>query len=186
VVFYVQLQWRSWLMDQVSSDTHLALPYFCTGLRKLEQQNKSAWVPSCANVPQLQALQHVQRPAPAPCATTAPSIGGGGGGGHAAPGGAPTGNGNPAPFRVRIRNPARRHEFTGNSPLATHMRTIRVAEALVLGGDPPSVVRSGEPKFMCVSWHFKGVCFEDCYRDHSTSSDSEAEEFMGWCQVAYA
>jgi hypothetical protein len=66
------------------------------------------------------------------------------------------------------------------------MRTRSVAEALALGGDPPLVVHSGEPKLMCVYWHCKGVCFDDCDRDHSTSSDSEAEEFIGWCQVAYA
>jgi hypothetical protein len=35
----------------------------CTGLRTLEQNNKLSWVPSCANVPQLQALMQVARPA---------------------------------------------------------------------------------------------------------------------------
>jgi hypothetical protein len=32
MVFHVQLQWRSWLQDQMGSDTHHALPDFCTGL----------------------------------------------------------------------------------------------------------------------------------------------------------
>jgi hypothetical protein len=53
VVFHVQLQWRSWLQDQIGSNTHQTLSDFCTGLRTLEQQNNLAWVPSCANVPQL-------------------------------------------------------------------------------------------------------------------------------------
>jgi hypothetical protein len=66
------------------------------------------------------------------------------------------------------------------------MRTRRVADALAVNGDPSSVLRSGVPKLMCVSWHCKGVCFDDCDRDHSASSDSEADEFMAWCQVAYA
>jgi hypothetical protein len=130
-------------------------------------------VPSCANVPQLQALQHVQRPTSVPRAPRAtPGAGGGGGGGSGGggggsiggngttpPGRSTTGNETPAPVRVRIRNPSLRREFTGNSALATNMRTRRVAEALALGGHPPSVVRSGVPKLMCVSWHFKGLCF---------------------------
>jgi hypothetical protein len=39
MVFHVQLMWRSWLTDQISSDTHMPLPDFCTGLRTLEQKN---------------------------------------------------------------------------------------------------------------------------------------------------
>jgi hypothetical protein len=196
MVFHVQLQFRSWLQEQIGSDTHRALPDFCTRLRTLEQQNNLAWVPSCANVPQLQALQHVHRPISVPRAPRATlGAGGGGGGGSGgsigrngttAPGRSTTDNKTPAPVRVRIRNPARRREFTGNSAMAAKMSTRRVAEAFALGGDPPAVVRSGLPKLMCVSWHCKGLCFEDCDRDHSVSSDSEAEEFMGWCQATYA
>jgi hypothetical protein len=132
---------------------------------------------------------HRSRPTPTPRAPRAMCGGGGGGSGSSgttSPGGATTGNANLVPVRVRIRNPARRRDFTGNSAMATNMLTRRVAEALTLGVDPPSVMRSGAPKLMCVSWYCKGVCFEDCNRDHSTSSDSEADEFMGWCQAAYA
>jgi hypothetical protein len=70
--------------------------------------------------------------------------------------------------------------------MVTNMRTRRVTEALALGGDPPSVVHSGVPKLMCVSWYCKGLCFEYCDRDHSVLSDSQAKEFMGWCQAVYA
>jgi hypothetical protein len=56
MVFHVQLQWRSWLQDQICSDTHQRLPDVCTGLRTLEQKHNLVWLPSCANVPQLQAL----------------------------------------------------------------------------------------------------------------------------------
>jgi hypothetical protein len=96
--------------------------------------------------------------------------GGGGSGsdGITAPGGTPTGNENPVPARVRILNPARRREFTGNSAMVTNMRTKCVVEALSLGGGPTSVMRSGVPKLMCISWHCKGVCFKDCDRNHST------------------
>jgi hypothetical protein len=70
--------------------------------------------------------------------------------------------------------------------MTTNMRTRRLEKALALGGDPPSVECSGLPKLLCVSWHCKGLLFEDCDRDHSILLDSVAEEFMGWYQVAYA
>jgi hypothetical protein len=39
MVFHVQLMWRSWLVEQISSDTYMHLPDFCTGLLTLEQNN---------------------------------------------------------------------------------------------------------------------------------------------------
>jgi hypothetical protein len=77
VVFHVQLKWRSWLQDQVSSETYQAPPYFYTGIRTLEQQRNLAWVPSCANVPQLQDLQQLQRPVQADRASSATPAAGG-------------------------------------------------------------------------------------------------------------
>jgi hypothetical protein len=53
MVFHVQLMWRSWLADQISSDTHMPLPDSCTGLHTLEQNNNLSWVPSCTNVSHL-------------------------------------------------------------------------------------------------------------------------------------
>jgi hypothetical protein len=142
MVFHVQLQWRSWLQEQISSDTHRRLPDFCTGLRTLEHQNNLAWFPSCANVPACAAPNTPTK------STTCNGRGGGGAGvgsgsrgggnggggdsvsgGTTAPGGAPTGNENPVPAQVRIINPARRREFTGNSAMATNMRTRRVTDA---------------------------------------------------------
>jgi hypothetical protein len=63
VVFHVQPMWRCWLVEQISSDTHMPLPDFCTGLRTMEQNNNLSWLPSCANVPQLQALVQAARSA---------------------------------------------------------------------------------------------------------------------------
>jgi hypothetical protein len=163
MVLHVQIQWRSWLLDQVGIDIHQSLYYFCSGLHILEQQKNLAWVPSCANVPQMQALQHVPMPEPAnraptinraSVATATVRSGGasvGGGGGSAAPGGVATCNGKPSSVRARIHSTSRCREFTGNSPYATNIRTRCVAEAIVLGGNPPSVVRNGEPNIMCVS-----------------------------------
>jgi hypothetical protein len=51
MVFHVQRMWRSWLAEQISSDTHMPLPDFCTGLRTLEQNNNLPWLPAltCPN-----------------------------------------------------------------------------------------------------------------------------------------
>jgi hypothetical protein len=89
----------------------------------------------------------VQRPTSVPRAPRAILGAGGGGGGGiggrvsdvgsdsgigdngtTAHGRSTTGNETPAPVRVRIRNPARCCEFTGNSAMATNMRTRRVTD----------------------------------------------------------
>jgi hypothetical protein len=87
--------------------------------------------------------------------------------------------------RARVRNPARNREFTGSSPLAVNVRIRRIFEAIALAGDPPIVNRNGSAELTCVSWHAKGMCFEDCDRDHTVQSEAEATKFMGWCQLAF-
>jgi hypothetical protein len=171
----------------------MPLPDFCTGLHTLEQNNNLSWVPSCANVPQLQALLQVSRPAGGSQKTNrtgASSRGsnnnGGGGtaraGGHAA--GAAAGVNQPA-THVRDCNPVRKREFTGSTPLEVNVKTRRIFEAIALAGNPPTVNREGGTKLTCVSWHAKGMCFEDCDRDHSMQTEAETKEFMGWCQLAF-
>jgi hypothetical protein len=51
---------------------------------------------------------------------------------------------------------------------------------MVLAGDPPTVNRDESTKLTCVSWHAKGMCFDDCERDHAVQTDAEATEFIGW------
>jgi hypothetical protein len=88
--------------------------------------------------------------------------------------------------RARIRNPARKREFTGTTAFAANVRTRRIADAMVLAGNPPTVARDGSTKLTCVSWHAKGMCFDDCERDHAVQTEAEATEFMAWCHVAFA
>jgi hypothetical protein len=57
---------------------------------------------------------------------------------------------------------------------------------MILAGDPPTFNRDGSTKLTCVSWHAKGMCFDDCERDHAVQTDAEATEFMQWCQLAFA
>jgi hypothetical protein len=198
MLFHVQLMLRSWLTDQISSDTHMHLPDFCTGLRTLEQNNNLSWVPSCANVPQLQDLLHVARPVGGAQQThrigagsggsssSGVTIGGGSGaaraGGHTS--GATTSAHLPA-TRARARNPARKRELNGSTPLTVNVRSRRIAEAIALAGELPTINREGGTKLTYVSWHANGMFFYDCDRDHAVQTDAEANEFMGWCQLAF-
>jgi hypothetical protein len=60
--------------------------------------------------------------------------------------------GSPLPSaRARVRNPARKREFTGTTAFAANGRTRRIAEAMVLAGDHPTVSRDGSTKLTCVS-----------------------------------
>jgi hypothetical protein len=96
------------------------LPDFCTGLRTLEQNNNLSWVPSCANVPQLQALVQVARPAGSTqqthrVGTVSGSNNNSGGGMKAGRVGVPTSGattGTPPVTRARVRKPARKRKFT--------------------------------------------------------------------------
>jgi hypothetical protein len=149
------------------------------------------------NVPQLQAMVQVTRtPWVAQQQGWIPSAGnvgnnnGGGGGTGGGPsrmagsdGGATT---NTPATRNRVRNPAQHRAFTGSSPLAVNIRNRRIFEVTALAGDPPTLNQNGSAKLTCVSWHAKGMCFEDCDRDHEVQLAAEATEFMGWCQLAFA
>jgi hypothetical protein len=173
------------------------LPDFCTGLRTFEHNNNLSWVPSCANVPQLQALLQVARPAGGAHQTSRPAgagngggnIGGGGNidGGDAARAGDPPvrSAANPPATHVMVRKSAQKREFTGSVPLSVNVCTLRIFEAISLAGDPPTTNRDGGTTLTCVSWHAKGVCFEEYDRDNAVQTDAEATEFMGWCQVAF-
>jgi hypothetical protein len=132
MVFHVQLMWRRWLAEQISRDTHMNLPDFCTGLGTLEQNNNLSWVPSCANVPQLQALMQVARPAGGTqqthrVGTASGSHNNSGGGMAAGRVGVPTSGATtvaPLPAtRARVRIPARKREFTGTTDFAVNVRS---------------------------------------------------------------
>ena len=49
------------------------------------------------------------------------------------------------------------------------------------------VMRNGAEVPMCVSWHAKGPCYENCDRkaDHGRLSAAETEAFHTWCEAAY-
>jgi hypothetical protein len=88
-----------------------------------------------------------------------------------------------------VRNIHRDSRFTANTPLARNVRARRVADAIALaGGSPPDVLRGGAMGAMCISWHGKGQCFDNCGRaaDHGTLSADEAVAFHNWCDRAYA
>jgi hypothetical protein len=157
VVFHVQLTWHIWLAECAISDMHLPLPLpdFCTGLRTLEQNNNLSWVPSCVNVPQLQALFQVVHPMVAKhqAARAVPACGSSGGGSGGS--GYRVGSGTPLSdvvtagatpdtvVRVRVRNPSRQRKFTGSSALTVIVRTHHILEAIGLAGDPPTLTRGG-------------------------------------------
>jgi hypothetical protein len=50
------------------------------------------------------------------------------------------------------------------------------------------VVRNGVSGPLCISWHARGQCFENCTRnrDHGALNDSESTAFHTWCDLAYA
>jgi hypothetical protein len=78
--------------------------------------------------------------------------------------------------------------FTANTPFSRNVRARRVSKAILLAGTPLGVVRSGATGPVCVYWHAKGSCYDDCVRasDRGVLSAKEAVEFHAWCQVAYA
>jgi hypothetical protein len=78
--------------------------------------------------------------------------------------------------------------FTANTPFSRNVRARRVSEAILLADTPPRVSRSGAAGSVCVSWHAKGLCYDDCARssDHGVLKAEETMELQVWCQIAYA
>jgi hypothetical protein len=50
------------------------------------------------------------------------------------------------------------------------------------------VIRNGVSGPLCISWHARGQCFENCTRnaDHGVLTESKANAFNTWCELAYA
>jgi hypothetical protein len=50
------------------------------------------------------------------------------------------------------------------------------------------VVRNGVSGPLCISWHARGQCFENCTRngDHGALNEGESMAFHTWCELAYA
>jgi hypothetical protein len=63
----------------------------------------------------------------------------------------------------QVRNPARQACFVGNTPLGRSVRSKAISSAIADTGTPLAMVlRAGVTGPLCVSWHAKGQCFENC------------------------
>jgi hypothetical protein len=191
MVFHVQLNWRAWFVKQLATGQTrvIAAPNFCHGLDAFDMHNNLSWLLSVANIPVLQAL--------APIARNTGPIGGTRGAVAnrvpTLPAPATTSPGAVAGVTRRdvglaIQNTQRDARFTSNTPFSTNVRNRRVTAAIALAGNPPQHVRGGESSNMCVSYHAKGLCFENCERaaDHVPMTEAETAEFHEWCSTAYA
>jgi hypothetical protein len=175
-------------MDSVESDT-IDPPHFSSGLEMFETSNNLMWVPFVTSVPALLSLRVGSQPplqvGPAsavPRARAAPNAVGP----SAAASAAGAAGREPG---LMVRNIHRGSRFTANTPLARNVRAKRVVEAITqVGGPPPDVLRGGLMGAMCVSWHGKGQCFDNCGRvaDHGTLTPDEAAAFHTWYDRAYA
>jgi hypothetical protein len=175
-------------MDSVELDT-IDPPHFSSGLEMFETSNTLMWVPSVTSVPVLLSLpvgsQPPRQAGPAlavPRARAAPSAVGPSAAASAA------GAAGREPGRM-VRNLHRDSRFTANTPLARNVRAKRVVGAITqTGGPPPDVLRGGLMGAMCVSWHGKGQCFDNCgsVTDHGTLTPDESAAFHTWCDRAYA
>jgi hypothetical protein len=195
-VFHIQLMLFHWFRDQkdVEMTTSLEAPDFCAGLRTLETTNSLNWIPAVDDVEHLAHLTKAPTPVDTRNRTTNPPAGGRGTGGGRTEGGGTTaaaGSGG-TPSREagrRVQNPTRDSRLVGNTPLATNVRTRRVAAAIELaGGTPVAVMRNGVECERCISYHAKGTCYDNCDRkaDHAVMPADETESFYGWCQRAFA
>jgi hypothetical protein len=186
MVFHVQLNWRAWFVKQLSTGETKVIPApdFCHGIDAFDMHNNLSWVPSVANIPVLHALivpthgastrgTAMRSNASPATPVTTPS--------------APPLVARREPGRA-VRNTRRDARFTGNTPFAANVRGRRVLQAIVLAGPPPQHVRGGVTECACVSYHAKGICYDNCDRaiDHVPMSDAEATEFHDWCAIAFA
>jgi hypothetical protein len=163
VTFHVQLAWRNWLVVQLDANKTVRLdpPAFTQGLNMMEVQNNLMWLPTINNVPALSALRiNVRSPAeetlprsPAPTQDA---------GGRAPSSVEPAVAARRDPGR-QVHNPSRESCFVGNTPLARNVRSKTVSAASAdAGSQPPEVTRAGVTGPMCISWHAKGQCFNNC------------------------
>jgi hypothetical protein len=65
-----------------------------------------------------------------------------------------------------------------------------VVEAIVVGGGGeamPKLTRNGVVGLLCILYHAKGTCLENCRRSasHNPLSAPEAQAFHTWCEVAF-
>jgi hypothetical protein len=187
VTFHVQLAWRNWCVVQLDANETVCLdpPDFTQGLNMLEIQNNLMWLPTVTNIPALSALHSLARqPAAAtpfwtPIQVPAPISG------LTTEAAAPPRR---DPGR-QVRNPARQSCFVGKTPFGRNVRYKAISSAIAdAGAPPPMVVRAGVTGPLCVSWHAKGQCVENCPRvaDHGVLNASEAAYFQAWCALAYA
>lgn len=196
-VFHIQLLLFHWFRDQKAVDTTMALetPDFCAGLRMLETTNSLMWIPTVDDIEHLAHLTKVHtetRTRTGGSTTGGSTTGSGAGRGTGSTGGGtPSGGGGNAGREAgrRVQNAHRDTRLVGNTPLATNVRTRRVAAAIELaGGTPAAVQRDGAECERCISYHAKGICYDNCDRkaDHVAMPAEEADVFYAWCQRAFA
>ena len=181
-VFFFHVHHRAWFSAQMKhTTTRLLPPPELTKLfGKFSIGRNLTWLPDIAHIPELWSLAN-------PVAKRlADAMVQGGGGINA-------GNienqhldDNPRPLlrqRIRAVNLNRSPLFTAANTLNTRIARKPITPAIALGGAPPK--KNGRP--LCLSWHLKGTCFDDCGRvlDHNILSDEEATELYGWCRVAF-
>jgi hypothetical protein len=181
--FHLQLILHDWFEEQTRTGQRFSVPVpdFAEHIRTFERQNNLSWVPSVSNALALHALRLQPR---ADNALPAPR-----GSGVARETGTPRPA--PAELSTRVRNPSRDARFTGRTAFATNVRERRVDEAIVVGGGReamPKLTRNGVAGLLCISYHAKGTCFENCRRSasHNPLSVPEAQAFHTWCDVVFA
>jgi hypothetical protein len=124
------------------------------GLNILKSQNNLSWLPTVTSVPAILALRVLPRAisqgtsqSPALVAQARDVVSG-------------------AAAEVVPRsmwNANRYSRFVGGMPFTINVRTHRVAVALFTAGTPPpKVMRNGASVPVCILWHARGQCFENC------------------------
>jgi hypothetical protein len=181
-VFHLQLILRDWFEEHTRTGQHRAVPPpdFAEHIRTFERQNNLRWMPSVSNVPALHALRLQPRADNAPPAPR----------GHGVARDTGTPRPAPADLGARVRNPSLDARFTGSTTFATNLRERRVDEAIIVCGGReamPKLTRNGVAGLLCISYHAKGTCFENCRRSASRNplSAPEAQACHTWCEVAF-
>jgi hypothetical protein len=193
VTFHIQLMWRNWLAAQLDAAETMWVepPAFGVGISMMEAQNNLMWLPMVTNVPLILYLCNTPRAAvavaPAARAPVARAA--------AARTAAPTGEVAPAAEAAfcdagrQVRNPNRAPRLVGNNPFAQNVRSRALSDAIATAGSPPPMAtRNGSSGPLCIYWHARGQCFENCTRsaDHGSLAKADATELHTWCELAYA
>ena len=189
-VLHIQLLLFNWFKEQLAYDEteKIPAPEFSEGLRNLAMNNVQ-WLPNFDDIPALSGLVSEDATPVTPLGGTRTPANATGGGTERVGNGTGPGREDRQPAGRRVQNPHRNARFTGETPFAVKVRTMSVRAAIAAAGAAaPMVRRNNEEVATCVSWHAKGMCYENCDRkaDHGRLTVAEAEAFHTWCAAAYA